>query len=139
MVETSDMVNLEGSIRLLEPEETMVAATQTHVVVQRRAPFEVEVTMPRPPFTVHKAHPPPIKYNTHVVPWDYGKGKTKVKEIDVAMEVTKSGRIYTFENLVQGSSSKSKPPIIKLEEQGVYKKLQAKEYSIVDQLSKISS
>ncbi|KAH0748547.1 hypothetical protein KY290_027779 [Solanum tuberosum] len=94
----------------------ITAATQTHVVVQRRAPFEVEVVMPRPPFIVHRA-PPPIKYDTYVVPWDYGKGKAKMEETDVAIGMTRSRKIYTSENLVQGSSSKSKPPIVELEEQ----------------------
>ncbi|KAH0756965.1 hypothetical protein KY290_020458 [Solanum tuberosum] len=138
MVEVGDMVDLEGSIWLIEPEEIITAASQKPVVVQRRVPFKVEVATPRPPFTVLRA-PPPIKYDTHVVLWDYGKGKAKVEETDIVAGVTRSGRIYTSENLVQGSSSKSKPPIVEFEEQGVWKKVQAMEYSIVDQLSKISS
>ncbi|KAH0738232.1 hypothetical protein KY290_036937 [Solanum tuberosum] len=112
----------------------MIATSQTLIVVQRCAPFDVEVAIPRAPFTVLRS-PPPIKYNTHVVPWDYGKGKAKVEETDVTGEVTRSGRIYTFKNLVQGSSSKSKPPIVELDEQGVWKKVQDKENSIVEQLT----
>ncbi|KAH0738231.1 hypothetical protein KY290_036936 [Solanum tuberosum] len=119
MAEASDMVDLEGSIWFLEPEETMTATTQMLVVVQRS--------------------PYPIKYDTHAVPWDYGKGKAKVEETDIAVRVTRSGRIYTSENLVQGSSRKSKPPIVELKEQGVWKKVKAKEYSIVEQLIKTPS
>ncbi|KAH0636513.1 hypothetical protein KY289_036428 [Solanum tuberosum] len=119
----------KGSIWFLDPEEAMIATSQTSIVVQRCASFDVEVAIPRPPFTVLRA-PPPIKHNTHVVPWDYGKGKAKVEETDITGEVTRSGRIYTFKNLVQGSSSKSKPPIVELDEQGVWKKVQDKEYSI---------
>ncbi|KAH0633514.1 hypothetical protein KY284_036300 [Solanum tuberosum] len=137
-VADNSLPNHQGSIWFLDPKEAMIATSQTSIVVQRCAPFDVEVAIPRPPFTVLRS-PPPIKYNTHVVQWDYGKGKAKVEETDVTGEVTRSGRIYTFKNLVQGSSSKSKPPIVELDEQGVWKKVQDKEYSIVEQLSKTPS
>ncbi|KAK4718673.1 hypothetical protein R3W88_017011 [Solanum pinnatisectum] len=91
--------------------------------------------MPRPPFTVCRA-PPPVQYDTHAIPWDYRKGKAKVEEADTATGVTRFERIYTFENLVQGRSSKSKAPIVELEDQGIWKKVQAKGHSIVEQLSK---
>ena len=62
-----------------------------------------------------------------------------MEEKDVATGVTWCGRIYTFENLVQGSSSKSRAPVVELEDQGIWKKVQAKEYSVIEQLSKIAS
>lgn len=55
-----------------------------------------------------------------------------MEETDTAAGVTRSGRIYTSENLVQGSSSKSKALIVELENQGICKKAQAKEYFIVE-------
>ncbi|XP_049385795.1 uncharacterized protein LOC125849877 [Solanum stenotomum] len=83
MVEVEDTSDWEKSIWVLEPEETMTTTAQTPMVVQRRAPFEVEVAMPKPPFTVYRALSP-IQYDTHAVPWDYRKGKTKVEEADTA-------------------------------------------------------
>ncbi|KAK4722012.1 hypothetical protein R3W88_012245 [Solanum pinnatisectum] len=108
------------------------------IVVQRRSPFEVEVAKPKPLFTVFRV-PPTVQYDTHAVPWDYRKGKAKLEEADTAVGVTRFGRIYTSKNLVQGSSSKSKAPIVELEDQGIWKKVQAKEYSIIEQLSKTPS
>ncbi|KAK4727618.1 hypothetical protein R3W88_032535 [Solanum pinnatisectum] len=94
--------------------------------------------MPKPPFTACRA-PLSVQYDTHAVSWDYRKGKAKVEEADTAAGVTRSERIYTFKNLVQGSFNKSKAPIVELEDQGIWKKMQAKEYSIVEQLSKTPS
>ncbi|KAK4729867.1 hypothetical protein R3W88_022855 [Solanum pinnatisectum] len=116
----------------------MTVTTQAPIIVQRHIPFEVEVAIPKPPFTICRA-PPPIKYDTHAIPCDYRAGKAKVEEADTATGVTRSERIYSSENLVQGSSSKSKAPIVELENQGLWKKVQAKEYTIVEQLSKSPS
>ncbi|XP_049347507.1 uncharacterized protein LOC125812061 [Solanum verrucosum] len=138
MIEADDTSDWEKSIWVLEPEEAMIATAQTPMVVQRRALFEVEIAMPKTPFTVYRASSP-VQYDTHAVPWDYKKGKTKVEEADTAAGVTRSRRIYTSENLVQGSSSKAKAPVVELENQGIWKKIQAKEYSIVEQLSKTQS
>lgn len=74
----------------------MISTDQEPRIVQRRASFEVEVDVPRPPFTVCR-EPPPVQYDTHDVPWDYGKGKTNVEEAFTVVGVTKFGRIYTFE------------------------------------------
>ncbi|KAK4707118.1 hypothetical protein R3W88_033332 [Solanum pinnatisectum] len=81
MVEVDDTSDWEKSIYVLEPEEAMAATTQTPIVVQRRIPLEVEVAMPKTPFTVCRA-PPPVQYDTHVVPWNYKKGKAKLEEAD---------------------------------------------------------
>ncbi|KAK4723775.1 hypothetical protein R3W88_026554 [Solanum pinnatisectum] len=138
MVEVDDTSDWEQSIWARDPEETITVPAKTPIIVQRRAPFEVEVARPKTPFTVCRA-PHPVQYDTHAVPWNYKKEKAKVEEADTAAGVTRSGRIYTSENLVQGSSSKSKAPIVELEDQGIWKKVQAKEYSIVEQLSKTPS
>ncbi|KAK4736956.1 hypothetical protein R3W88_000653 [Solanum pinnatisectum] len=138
MVEVDDSLDWEQSIWAREPEEAITVPAKMPIIVQRCAPFEVEVARPKPPFTVCRA-PPPVQYDTHAVPWNYKKEKAKVEEADTAAGVTRSGRIYTSENLVQGSSSKSKAPIVELKDQGIWKKVQAKEYSIVEQLSKTPS
>ena len=41
--------------------------------------------------------------------------------------------------MVQGSSSKSKAPIVELEDQSIWKKVKAKEYSVIEQLTKTPS
>ncbi|KAH0720198.1 hypothetical protein KY284_005228 [Solanum tuberosum] len=49
MVEAVDVSDLEESIWVCKPEEAMTVTTQTLMVVQRCAPFEVEVAMPKTP------------------------------------------------------------------------------------------
>lgn len=114
MVEVGDIWDWEESIWTLEKEEAMFTTAQASMIVQPLAPFELEIAAPIPPFTVYRASSP-IQCDTHVVPWDYNKRETKVEETDVATGVTKSRRIYTSKNLVQGSSSKSKTLVVELE------------------------
>ncbi|XP_069150857.1 uncharacterized protein [Solanum lycopersicum] len=125
-------------VNMVEAEEAMSTTAQAPLIVQGLAPFEVEVAAPRSPFAVYKASSP-IQCDTHAVPWDYNKKETNVEETDVATGVTRSGRIYTSKNLVQGSSSKSKAPVVELEDQSIWKKVKAKEYSVIEQLSKTPS
>ncbi|XP_069145964.1 uncharacterized protein [Solanum lycopersicum] len=138
MVEAGGVWDWVESIWAVETEEAMPTTAQAPLIVQGLTPFEVEVAAPRPPFAVYKASAP-IQCDTHAVPWDYNKRETNVEETDVATGVTRSGRIYTSENLVQGSSSKSKAPVIELEDQSIWKKVKAKEYSVIEQLSKTPS
>lgn len=102
----------------------------TPISVQKQEPYEVEVATPIALFTVVRASP--AVYNPHAIPWNYElniPGKAKIVETDVAKRVTRLGRIYSPENLFQGSSSKGKQPAIGVEEDGIWKKVQAKEYS----------
>ena len=103
MVEVGDVWDWEESIWTLETEEAMSTTTQAPILVQELAPFEVQVAAPRPQLTVYKTSSP-IQYDTHAVPWHYNKKETKVEETDVATGITRSGRIYTSENFVQGRS-----------------------------------
>ncbi|KAK4721842.1 hypothetical protein R3W88_012075 [Solanum pinnatisectum] len=103
MIEVDDPSDWEQSIWAREPEEAITVPAKTPIIVQRRAQFEVEVARPKPPFTVCRA-PPPVQYDTHAVPWNYKKEKAKVEEADTAAGVTRSGRIYTSENLVLGEA-----------------------------------
>ncbi|XP_070007633.1 uncharacterized protein [Nicotiana sylvestris] len=100
-------------------------------------PFEVEVTTP---FTVIVATTPPFKSNA--IPWDYvaearRKGKVKIEESGAAQGMTRTGKIYTPKNL--GGSSKeaaTKQPIIKIGPDDLWRKVQEREYSVVDHLNK---
>ncbi|XP_069147092.1 uncharacterized protein [Solanum lycopersicum] len=104
MVEDGDVWDWEESIWAVEIEETMSTTAQAPLIVQGLAPFEVEVAAPKPAFTVYKASSP-IQCDTHAVPWDYNKREVNVEETDVATGVTRSGRIYTSENLLSKTSS----------------------------------
>lgn len=94
MLNTDDNVDLEHSIWVIEK------GNSTPINVQKQAPFEVEVATPKALFTVVKATT--TVYNPHAVPWNYALNiprKAKIAETDVAQRVTRSGRIYTLENL----------------------------------------
>lgn len=130
MLDVDEDVDLEHSIWFIDK------GNGTPVSVQKRVPFEVKVATPKTPFTVVRASP---TVNPHAVPWNYELnilGKAKVAEADVVQGVTRSGRVYTSENLFQGSSNKGKQPAIEVEEDGIWKKIQAKEYSVAEQLNK---
>ncbi|XP_070054824.1 uncharacterized protein [Nicotiana tomentosiformis] len=99
--------------------------------------FEVEVTTP---FTVMVAPTP--SYKSVSIPWDYiaearRKGKGKMEEIGVVHGMTRTGKVYTLEHL--GGTSKevaSKPPVVETGPDDLWRKVQAREYSIVDHLNK---
>ncbi|KAH0679492.1 hypothetical protein KY284_020577 [Solanum tuberosum] len=97
MLEAEDVVDLEGSIWCIEKEEMAHANSKSY--------YSVKVSA--------------ANYDTYAVPWNYEKGKAKVEETDISSEVTWSGRIYTSENMNQGSSSKSKPPVVEFEENDI--------------------
>ncbi|XP_070041174.1 uncharacterized protein [Nicotiana tomentosiformis] len=101
------------------------------------APFEVEVTTP---FTMTVESTPPFK--SKVAPWDYAaqarrKGKAKMEESGAAQGMTRTCRIYTPENLGgMIREAASKQPIIETRLYDLWKKLQAREYYVVDHLNK---
>ncbi|XP_070041198.1 uncharacterized protein [Nicotiana tomentosiformis] len=119
----------------------------TPIVVQTEAPIEVEVAAPTSfeaevatPFTVIVAPTPSFKSNA--ITWDYvaetrRKGKAKIEETGAAQVMTRTGRAYTPEHL--GGISKeaaSKPPVIETGPDDLWRKVQAREYSVVDHLNK---
>ncbi|XP_070017523.1 uncharacterized protein [Nicotiana sylvestris] len=101
------------------------------------APFEVEVVTT---FTVTVSTTPP--FNSKAIPWDYvvearRKRKTKIDESNTAHGMTRTGRVYTPEHL--GGSSKvatTRQPVIETGLDDLWRKVHAKEYSIVYNLNK---
>jgi len=60
-----------------------------------------------------------------------------MEETGAAQGMTRTGRVYTLENL--GETSKeatSKPPIVETSPDDLWRKVQAREYSVVDHLNK---
>ncbi|XP_070041491.1 uncharacterized protein [Nicotiana tomentosiformis] len=65
------------------------------------------------------------------------KGKAKMEETSAAQGMTRTGRVYTPEHL--GGTSKeavSKPPVIETGPDDLWRKVQPREYSVVDYLNK---
>ncbi|XP_070032955.1 uncharacterized protein [Nicotiana tomentosiformis] len=118
-----------------------------HMSEGTQAPIEVEVAAPTPfegevttPFTMMVAPMP--SYKSNAIPWDYvakarRKGKAKMEETGAAQGMTKTGRVYTPKNL--GGTSKetaSKSPVIETGPDDLWRKVQAREYSMIDHLNK---
>ncbi|XP_070030264.1 uncharacterized protein [Nicotiana sylvestris] len=163
MIETNEEWDPEGSIGLIrEGNDIKVAVILTPIVVQIQAPIDVEVTASVPfevevappvaisapfevevvtPFTVTVSTTSP--FNSKAIPWDYvaearRKGKAKVQESDAAQGMTRARRVYTPEHL--GGSSKeatTRQPVIETGPDDLCRKVQAKEYSIVNHLNKV--
>ncbi|XP_070014379.1 uncharacterized protein [Nicotiana sylvestris] len=163
VMETNEEWDPEGSIELIrEGDDIKVVVTLTPIVVQTQSPIKFEVTTSTPfevevallaatpapfevevvtHFTVIVSTTPP--FNSKAIPWDYiakvrRKGKAKVEESDAAQGMTRIGRVYTPEHL--GRSSKdatTRKPIIETGPDDPWRKVQAKEYSVVDHLNKI--
>ncbi|XP_070017815.1 uncharacterized protein [Nicotiana sylvestris] len=163
VIETDEEWDPEGSIGLIregdEPKISPVILTPIMVQIQlpievevaAPTPFEVEVTTPSStptpfevevttPFTVMVVHT--SSFNSNAIPWDYvaearRKGKRKIEETGVAQGMTRTGRAYTPEHL--GGTSKEfapKKPIIETNPVDLWRKVQAREYFVVDYLNK---
>ncbi|XP_070013411.1 uncharacterized protein [Nicotiana sylvestris] len=102
------------------------------------APFEVEVVTP---FTATVSTTPP--FNSKAIPWDYvaearQKRKAKVEEFDAAQGMTRTRRVYTPEHLGGSSNdATTRRPIIETGPDDLWRKVQAKEYSVINHLKKI--
>ncbi|XP_070056976.1 uncharacterized protein [Nicotiana tomentosiformis] len=114
MIETDEEWDQKGSIRLIREGDAPKTSpvTLTPVLVQTQAPFEVKVVAP---FTVMVAPTP--YYKPDAIPWDYvaearRKGKAKMEETGAAQGMTRTGRVYTPENL--GGTSKEVVSILSL-------------------------
>ncbi|XP_070039117.1 uncharacterized protein [Nicotiana tomentosiformis] len=130
VIETDKEWDSEGSIGLIREgdDPKMSLVTLTPVVVQTKALFKVEVTTP--------------SYKSDAIPWDYvvearRKGKEKMEETGATQDMTRTGRVYTPEHL--GGTRKvaaSKPPVVETGPDDLWRKVQAREYSVVDYLNK---
>ncbi|XP_070008134.1 uncharacterized protein [Nicotiana sylvestris] len=162
VIETNEEWDLKGSIGLIrEGDDFKVTVTLTPIVVQTQSPIEVEVAAPVPfevevalpavtpapfevevvtLFTVTVSSTPP--FDSKAIPWDYvaearRKEKAKMGESDAAQGLTRTGRVYTPEHL--GGLSKdatTRQTVIETKPDDLWKKVQAKEYSVIDHLNK---
>ncbi|XP_070009922.1 uncharacterized protein [Nicotiana sylvestris] len=113
-------------------------------------PFEIVVLSPKvhTPFGV-KIHTPilvPMStmtlFHTKAIPWDYTtearrKGKVRFEETVAAQGMTRTGRVYTPKHLGELTKQASnRLPIIETGPENLWRKIQAKEYSVIDQLNK---
>ncbi|XP_070055819.1 uncharacterized protein [Nicotiana tomentosiformis] len=68
------------------------------------------------------------------------KGKAKMEETGAAQSMTRIGRVYTPEHLGgMSEEATSKPPVIDTGPDDLWRKVQAREYSVVDYLNKTPS
>nr|XP_009617788.1 uncharacterized protein LOC104110073 [Nicotiana tomentosiformis] len=144
MIDTDEEWDEEGSIGFIRDGDTVVVppVVPPPAVVRVCAPFVVELAVSRSPFTFTVA-PSPV-YNSRSVPWDYEaearrKGKSKIEEAGATQGMTRTGRVYTPESMTQGGSSKEnmqRPPVVEVGVEEIWRKVQAKEYSVVKHLNK---
>ncbi|XP_070047132.1 uncharacterized protein [Nicotiana tomentosiformis] len=149
VIETDDEWDSEGSIGLIreggDPKTSPVSITP--IVVQTQTPLEVKVTATTPfevevttHFTVMVSPTP--SYKPDAIPWDYvaearRKGKAKMEETGTAQGMARTGKVYTPEHL--GGTTKeaaSKPPVVETGPDDILRKVQVRDYSVVDHLNK---
>jgi len=112
------------------------------ITVQVRAPIEVEVFLPKPKIMALVTQSFP--FDTKAVPWDYSidardKGKGKIVVEAAAAGMTRSGRCYAPEEVIQGGPNKEnnqKRVVTEAEVEDFWRKMPTKEYSVVEQLKK---
>nr|XP_016451163.1 PREDICTED: uncharacterized protein LOC107775878 [Nicotiana tabacum] len=102
------------------------------------APIEVTLLPPRVPIPISMSAITPFQSNA--IPWDYTtearrKGKTCIGEAIAAQGMTRIGRVYTPEHLAESSKQASGLPV-EIGPDDFWRKIQAKEYSVVEQLNK---
>ncbi|XP_070023155.1 uncharacterized protein [Nicotiana sylvestris] len=79
-------------------------------------------------------------FKTNAIPWDYTaearrKGKTYTGEAIAAQGMTRTCRVYTPEHLAE-SSKQASGRVVETGPDDLWRKVQAKEYSVVEQLNK---
>ncbi|XP_070015564.1 uncharacterized protein [Nicotiana sylvestris] len=108
------------------------------------APIEVEFVSPANAPTPYEVAvlPPKAHAPFGAIPWDYTaearrKGKVRFEETVAAQGMTRTSRVYTPEHLAESSKHASnQPPIIETGPDDLWRKIQAKEYSVINQLNK---
>ncbi|XP_070021571.1 uncharacterized protein [Nicotiana sylvestris] len=160
MIEVEDDWDLEGSIGLIAEDDdpkkptitlnTIIVQIQpyedaevnmfvplefeTALPVKTPAPIEVEfVSSANAPIPFEVAALPPKDYTAEA----RRKGKVRIGETIAAQGMTRTGRVYTLEHLAESSKEASnRPPLIEIGLNNLWRKIQAKEYSVIDQLNK---
>ncbi|XP_070007899.1 uncharacterized protein [Nicotiana sylvestris] len=108
-------------------------------------PFKVAVLPSKARVPIPVAMTTITPFHTKAIPWDYTaearrKGKTKFGEAVAAEGMTRTDRVYTLKHLVESSEQAS--GWLAITEAGpddLWRKIQAKEYSVIDQLNKTPS
>ncbi|XP_070005246.1 uncharacterized protein [Nicotiana sylvestris] len=133
VIETDEEWDPEGSIGpIREGGVPKPIVTLTPIVVQIQPPVEVEVVA-SVPFEIEVT-----TLATTLTPFEVEeKGKAKIEESGATQGMTRTGRIYTPKNL--GGTNKeaaTKQLVIETGPDDLWRKVQAREYSIVDHLNK---
>ncbi|XP_070007473.1 uncharacterized protein [Nicotiana sylvestris] len=135
-----DVVNVSVPIEFEEPPSKAPKPIEVEFGVPRApTPFEVTVLPPKATIPVFMTDVTPFK--TNAIPWDYTaearrKGKTYIGEAITAQGMTRTGRVYTPEHLAE-SSKQASGQAIETGPDDLWRKVQAKEYSVVEQLNKM--
>ncbi|XP_070015865.1 uncharacterized protein [Nicotiana sylvestris] len=107
-------------------------------ILKAPTPVEVTVLPPKVPIPVSMTDVTPFK--TNAIPWNYTtearrKGKTYTGEAIAAQGMTRTGRVYTPEHLAE-SSKQASGRVVETGPDDLWRKVQDKEYSVVEQLNK---
>ncbi|XP_070008594.1 uncharacterized protein [Nicotiana sylvestris] len=105
-----------------------------------KAPPPVEVTVLPPKVPIPVSMTDVTLFKTNVIPWDYTaearrKGKTYTEEAIAAQGMTRTGRVYTPDHLAE-SSKQASGRVVETGPDYLWRKVQAKEFSVVEQLNK---
>ncbi|XP_055830916.1 uncharacterized protein LOC129899948 [Solanum dulcamara] len=144
MITIDEECNLEGIIVPVKEHKNVMTSAfiAPIIIIQARAPFEVEVLVPKPKITALIVQS--TLFDTKAVPWSYstdtrdrGKGRLVVEV--AAARMTRSGRCYAPEDVVRAGSNKEsnqKRVMKEAEIEDFWRKMPTKEYSVVEQLKK---
>ncbi|XP_070017204.1 uncharacterized protein [Nicotiana sylvestris] len=134
-----DVVNVSVPLKFEAPPSKAPKPIEVEFGVARvPMPFEVTVLPPKAPIPVSMTDVTPFK--TNAIPWDYTaearrKGKTYTGEVIAAQGMTRTGRVYTPEHLA-ASIKQASGRNVETGPDDLWRKVQAKEYSFVEQLNK---
>uniref|UniRef100_A0A1S4BLL3 Uncharacterized protein n=1 Tax=Nicotiana tabacum TaxID=4097 RepID=A0A1S4BLL3_TOBAC len=135
-----NMVNVSVPLEFEAPPSKAPKPIEVEFEVPRApTPFEVTVLPPKAPIPVSMTDVTPFK--TNAIPWDYTgearrKGNTYTGEAIAAQGMTRTGRVYTTEHLAE-SSKQASGRAVETRPDDLWTKVQAKEYSVVEQLNKM--
>ncbi|XP_070007989.1 uncharacterized protein [Nicotiana sylvestris] len=134
-----DMVNVSVPLEFEAPSAKAPKPIEVEFGIPK-APIPIEVTVlpPKVPIPVSMTDVTPFK--TNVIPWDYTaearrKGKTYTGEAIAAQGMTRTGRVYTPEHLAE-SSKQASGRVVETGPDDLWRKVEAKEYLVVEQLNK---
>ncbi|XP_070010057.1 uncharacterized protein [Nicotiana sylvestris] len=160
MIEIEDDWNPKGSISLItevdDPKKPIVTLNPIVVQIEPSGDIELNMSMPlefEAPSSAKMPMPIEVEFMSLenastpfeiaiLLPKDYTvkarrKGKVKFGEAVAAQGMTRTGRVYILEHLADSSKqASSRPTITETGPEDLWRKIQAKEYSIIDQLNK---